>query len=72
MGIHSTSRFVAISLRRGSMEITRTFFCSIAFICQGWGPQRRTNGETAARAIALLPQLVGQVGLPSTNSGLRE
>ena len=42
------------------------------FICQGWGPQRRTNGETAARAIALLPQLVGQVGLPSTNSGLRE
>lgn len=42
------------------------------FIAQGWGPQRRTNGETAARAIALLPQLVGQVGKPSTNSGLRE
>ena len=42
------------------------------FIVQGWGPQRRTNGETATRAIALLPQLVGQVGLPSTNSGLRE
>ena len=30
MGIHSTSRFVAISLRRGSMEMTRTFFCSMA------------------------------------------
>ena len=29
------------------------------YICQGWGPQRRTNGETAARAIMLLPQLVG-------------
>ena len=42
------------------------------YICQGWGPQRRTNGETAARAIMLLPQLVGQVGKPGTNSGMRE
>ena len=42
------------------------------YICQGWGPQRRTNGETAARSIMLLPQLVGQVGKPGTNSGMRE
>ena len=42
------------------------------FICQGWGPQRRTNGDSASRAILLLPQLVGQVGLPHTNSGARE
>lgn len=42
------------------------------FIAQGWGPQRHTNGDYAARAIMLLPQLVGQVGLPSTNSGMRE
>lgn len=42
------------------------------FIAQGWGPQRRTNGDHAARAILLLPQLVGQVGKPGTNSGARE
>ncbi len=42
------------------------------FIAQGWGPQRRTNGDSAARAIMLLPQLVGQVGKPGTNSGARE
>lgn len=42
------------------------------FIAQGWGPQRHTNGDYASRAIMLLPQLVGQVGLPSTNSGMRE
>lgn len=42
------------------------------FIAQGWGAQRHTNGDTAARAIMLLPQLVGQVGKPGTNSGGRE
>ena len=42
------------------------------FIAQGWGPQRRTNGDSAARSIMLLAQLVGQVGKPSTNSGARE
>lgn len=42
------------------------------FICQGWGPQRRTNGDAAGRAILLLAQLVGQVGKPNTNSGARE
>lgn len=42
------------------------------FIAQGWGPQRHANGDSAARAIMLLPQLVGQVGKPGTNSGARE
>ena len=42
------------------------------FIVQGWGPQRHTNGETTSRAITLLPLLIGQVGLPGTNTGQRE
>ncbi len=42
------------------------------FICQGWGPQRHTNGEDACRAICMLPTLIGQVGLPGTNTGQRE
>lgn len=42
------------------------------FICQGWGPQRRTNGDSGSRAIMILPLLVGQVGKPGTNSGGRE
>ena len=39
------------------------------FISQGWGPQRQANGEETARAIAMLPILLGQVGLPGTNPG---
>ena len=39
------------------------------YICQGLGPQRHTNGDNAARAIMVLPQLVGQVGKPGTTSG---
>ncbi len=42
------------------------------FIAQGWGPQRRANGDSTARAIMAIPQLVGQVGKPGTNSGARE
>ena len=42
------------------------------FICQGWGPQRHTNGEDSTRAISLLPCLIGQIGLPGTNTGQRE
>lgn len=42
------------------------------FICQGWGPQRHTNGETTSRAITLLPMMIGKVGLPGTNTGQRE
>ncbi len=39
------------------------------YICQGWGPQRHTNGDNAARSIMLLAQMVGQVGKPGTTSG---
>ncbi|MBX9034923.1 DMSO/selenate family reductase complex A subunit [Gordonibacter massiliensis (ex Traore et al. 2017)] len=42
------------------------------FVVQGWGPQRHTNGENTARAICLLPCLLGKVGLPGTNTGMRE
>ncbi len=42
------------------------------YICQGWGPQRHTNGEDATRAICMLPVLIGKIGLPGTNTGQRE
>ena len=42
------------------------------FIVQGWGPQRHSNGEQEARAICMIPILLGKIGLPGTNTGLRE
>lgn len=42
------------------------------FVMQGLGSQRRSNGEWTAWAIAALPCLVGQVGLPGTNNGLKD
>lgn len=42
------------------------------YISQGWGPQRQSNGELAARAIAMLPILTGNVGISGGNSGARE
>ncbi|MGI2258435.1 DMSO/selenate family reductase complex A subunit [Shewanella sp. GXUN23E] len=39
------------------------------FITQGWGPQRQANGEQTARAIYMLPLLLGKLGLPGTNNG---
>ncbi|MFR6358855.1 MAG: hypothetical protein ACLUNV_04100, partial [Sutterella wadsworthensis] len=45
---------------------------SPCFISQGWAPQRRMNGETQSTSIAMLPILLGQIGLPGTNSGARE
>ena len=42
------------------------------FVAQGWGIQRRDNGESTARAIAMLPILTGNVGLSGTNAGGRE
>ena len=42
------------------------------YVAQGWGPQRHDNGEATARAICMLPILTGNVGLPGTNSGVRE
>ncbi|MFU2113862.1 DmsA/YnfE/YnfF family dimethyl sulfoxide reductase [[Pasteurella] aerogenes] len=43
-----------------------------AFIAQGWGPQRRSNGELISRAIAMLPILTGNVGIHGGNTGARE
>ncbi|AFJ99501.1 dimethylsulfoxide reductase subunit A [Cronobacter sakazakii] len=43
-----------------------------AFIAQGWGPQRHSNGELACRALAMLPILTGNVGIHGGNSGARE
>lgn len=43
-----------------------------AFITQGWGPQRHSNGELVSRAIAMLAILTGNVGISGGNSGARE
>ncbi|WP_032092936.1 DMSO/selenate family reductase complex A subunit [Necropsobacter rosorum] len=43
-----------------------------AYIAQGWGPQRRSNGELISRAIAMLPILTGNVGISGGNTGARE
>lgn len=42
------------------------------FVSQGWGPQRQANGEATCRAIAMVPILLGQVGLPGTTTGAHE
>ena len=42
------------------------------YVVQGWGPQRRSNGEWTAWAIMALPCLVGQIGIAGTNNGTRE
>lgn len=39
------------------------------FITQGYGPQRRSNGELTAMSIATLPFILGQAGKPGTNTG---
>ncbi|MDD5806711.1 MAG: molybdopterin-dependent oxidoreductase [Eggerthellales bacterium] len=54
-------------------ELAETIAAAQApFIVQGWGPQRHTNGEETARAISVLPCLIGKIGLPGTNTGQRE
>ena len=42
------------------------------YVVQGWGPQRRSNGELNCWSIMVLPLLTGQVGLPGTSNGCRE
>ncbi len=42
------------------------------FICQGWGPQRTTNGENLSRAVGMLAVLTGNVGISGGNTGARE
>lgn len=41
-----------------------------AIIMQGWGPQRRSNGEMTSGIIMMLAAALGQVGLPGTNNGM--
>ena len=57
------------TIERLAREIATT---KPVFISQGWGSQRRMNGETQSTAIAMMALLTGQVGLPGTNSGARE
>ncbi|HEK1899763.1 TPA: molybdopterin-dependent oxidoreductase [Proteus mirabilis] len=40
-----------------------------AWISQGWGIQRTSNGEQACRAIMMLPLMSGHIGRPGTNTG---
>ena len=40
------------------------------FVMQGWGPQRRSNGEMASGMIMMLAAALGQIGLPGTNNGM--
>ena len=40
------------------------------FIMQGWGPQRRSNGEMTSGMIMMLAAALGQVGLLGTNNGM--
>ncbi len=42
------------------------------FVNQGWGPQRRHNGELTTLAICMIPVLRGMIGKAGTNTGLRE
>ena len=42
------------------------------YVTQGWGNQRRSNGEMSTLSICMLPILTGNVGLPGTSTGLRE
>ncbi|WP_172135002.1 DMSO/selenate family reductase complex A subunit [Adlercreutzia sp. ZJ473] len=57
------------TIRQLAQEIATA---SPLYVVQGWGPQRRSNGEWNFWAICLLPFLVGQVGKPGTNNGNRE
>lgn len=40
------------------------------FVMQGWGPQRRSNGEMTSGMIMMLAAALGQIGLPGTNNGM--
>lgn len=59
----------AARIRELTEEITNA---ERMFVVQGWGPQRRSNGEMGGMSICMLPLLTGNVGLPGTSTGLRE
>ena len=42
------------------------------YVDQGWGPQRRSNGEMNSLSICMLPILTGNIGRAGTSTGLRE
>ncbi|MDY0223019.1 MAG: DMSO/selenate family reductase complex A subunit [Desulfobacterium sp.] len=56
-------------IQKLAREIALTKPC---FICQGWGPQRTTNGENLSRAVGMLAVLTGNVGIAGGNTGARE
>lgn len=67
----------AASITQVPAETIRALAADIAaakapFICQGWGPQRHTNGEDASRAICMIPIITGKIGIAGTNTGQRE
>ncbi len=43
-----------------------------SFVMQGWGSQRRENGEMTAGAIMMLSLIKGQIGMCGTNNGMHE
>ncbi len=59
--------------RRYHSPIGGRLGCRKSSVCvPGLGPQRHTNSEDTTRAICMLPILLGQIGLPGTNTGQRE
>ncbi len=61
--------YPAPQIQRLAREIAAAKPC---YICQGWGPQRSTNGENLTRAIGMLAVLTGNVGIAGGNTGARE
>ncbi len=66
------SKITGISTKRIEQLAEEIGTTKPLYVNQGWGPQRRSNGEWASWSIMALPCLVGQVGLPGTNNGTRE
>lgn len=56
-------------IRQLAREIATAKPCVIN---QGWGPQRRANGENSARSIFMLACVTGNVGVPGGGIGARE
>lgn len=56
-------------IRQLAREIATAKPCAIT---QGWGPQRRANGENSARSIFLLACVTGNVGVKGGGNGGRE
>jgi len=59
----------ASKIQKLAREIAQAKPC---YICQGWGPQRTTNGENLSRAVGMLAVLTGNVGIAGGSTGARE